>query len=140
MARRSIRGILGCALLLGCATSAMAQSAPPQLDSLEITPGRVRARPGNRLTFQVRGATVSSRAVLLTPGGGTRALALEARGDEHRLDVTLPADGAAGLYLIHVWTGEAERPKALGKAAIVVGPIVLDFFLPSYLDRFESAR
>ena len=49
--------------------------------------------------------------------------------------VTLPSDGAAGLYLIHVWTGEPQRPKALGKAAIVVGPIVLDFFLPAYVDR-----
>ena len=134
MAQRSIHGILACALLLGCATSAMAQTVPPQIDSLEITPGRVRARPGDRLTFRIRGADASSRAVLLAPGGGTRPLVLDARKGEHGLDISLPADGAAGLYLIHVWTGEPQRPKALGKAAIVVGPIVLDFFLPSYLD------
>ena len=134
MAQRSIRGILACAILLMCASGAIAETAPPQISSLEITPGRVRARPGDRLTFRIRGADASSRAVLLAPGGGTRPLALDAREGEHGLDITLPADGATGLYLIHVWTGEPQRPKALGKAAIVVGPIVMDFFLPSYLD------
>ena len=115
----------------------MAATPSLQIEGIEVTPTRVRARPGDQLIFGVRGAGPSSRALVLLPGGGTRPLALDAApSGEHRLRVTLPADGAAGLYLIHIWTGEPrQQPKALGKAAIVVGPIVLDFFLPSYLDR-----
>jgi hypothetical protein len=134
MAQRSIIGTV-CTLLLVCATSATATPSL-QIEAIDVTPTRIRARPGDRLVFGVRGVSPESRAVVLMPGGGTREVALETgRPGEHRLQVTLPSDGAAGLYLIHVWTGDTQRPKALGKAAIVVGPIVMDFFLPAYLDR-----
>ena len=133
MAQNSISCVL-CVVLLGCGTSAMA-SQPP-IGIIEVTPARVRARPGDQLVFGVRTAEPAPRAVLLTPGGGTRPLTLEpVRTGEHRVQVTLPPDGAAGMYLIHVWNGEAQRPNAIGKAAVIAGSIVMDFFLPAYLDR-----
>ena len=59
------------------------------------------------------------------------------RSGEHRLQVTLPSDATAGVYLIHVWTGDLQRPTALGKAAVVVGPIVAGFCLPISIVRIR---
>ena len=112
----------------------MAETPPSQIESLEVTPSRVRARPGDRLT-SASAAPALRRARFCSRRAAAPVLWLSKRAKASiGLDITLPSDGAAGLYLIHVWTGEPQRPKALGKAAIVVGPIVLDFFLPSYLD------
>ncbi len=131
MAQNSIGALLA---LLCCATSAMAKP----IAAIEITPARVRAEPGDRLEFRIRTDGWAPSAVLLTPGGGTQPLTLDTiqRG-EHRARVAFPLDGAPGLYLIHVWTGSARRPDAIGKAAVLAGPIVLDFFLPAYVDRSD---
>jgi hypothetical protein len=124
------------ALLLGCASGSVA--SPPPIGIIEVTPARVRARLGDQLVFVVRTAEPAPRAVVLTPGGGTRPLTLEpVRPGEHRVQLTLAADGAPGLYLIHVWIGDVQRPSAIGKAAVVAGSMVMDFFLPAYLDRAD---
>jgi hypothetical protein len=138
MAQNSIGAIL-LALVLGCASSALA--SPPPVRSIEVTPARVRARPGDQLVFTVRAADPAPRAVLLMPGGGTRPLTLEpVQPGEHRVRLTLPAAGAGGLYLIQVWNGEPQQPSAIGKAAVVAGSLVMDFFLPAYLDRSAPQR
>lgn len=132
-------GAIFLTLVLACASSAAA--SPPPIGTIEVTPARVRARPGDQVTFRVRGAELGPRALLLIPGGGTRPLTLElVQPGEHRVRVTLPSDGAGGLYLIHVWNGEPHQPSALGKAAVVAGPVVMDFFLPAYVDRSAPQR
>jgi hypothetical protein len=138
MAQNSTGAIL-LALVLGCASSALA--SPPPVGSIEVTPARVRARPGDQLVFTVRAADPAPRAVLLMPGGGTRPLTLErVQPGEHRVRLTLPAAGPGGLYLIQVWNGEPQQPSAIGKAAVVAGSLVMDFFLPAYLDRSAPQR
>ena len=127
------------ALLLGCASSAVA--SPPPIRSIEVTPARVRAQPGDQLVFTVRAGAPAPRAVLLVPGGGTRPLTLElVRPGEHNVRLTLPSGGAGGVYLIHVWNGDLQQPSAIGKAAVVAGSLVMDFFLPAYLDRADPHR
>lgn len=138
MAQNSI-STLFLTLVLACASSAAA--SPPPIGNIEVSPARVRARPGDQVTFSVRGAELAPRALLLIPGGGTRPLTLElVQPGEHRVRLTLPSDGAGGLYLIHVWNGEPHQPSALGKAAVVAGPVVMDFFLPAYVDRSAPQR
>jgi hypothetical protein len=131
--------VLLCAVLLVLATNALASPTLPGI--IEVSPARVRARPGEQLVFSIRAADPALRAVLLSPGGGTRPLTVEpVRPGEHRVRLTLRSDGAAGLRLIHVWNGEAQRPDAIGKAAVVTGPVVMDFFLPAYLEPSNPQR
>ncbi len=133
MAQNSTSVIL-LSLFLACGSNAVA--SPPPIRNIEVTPARVRAQPGDQLEFSIRGAGPAPRAVLLMPGGGTRPLTLErVQASEHRVQITLPSGGAGGLYLIHVWNGEPQEPNAIGKAAVVAGSLVMDFFLPAYLDR-----
>ena len=136
---QNFTGAVLLALVLACASSAEA-SLPP-VRTIDVTPARVRARPGDQLVFSVRADEPAPRAVLLMPGGGTRPLTLErVQAGEHRVRLTLPSDGAGGLYLIHVWNGEPQQPSAIGKAAVVAGSLVMDFFLPAYLDRSAPQR
>lgn len=135
---QSTRTGLLCLTLLFPATAAMAGAVP--IGILEVSPARIRAQPGERVEFRIRGNAGAPRAVLLSPGGGAQPLTFSSRGSaEHRLTVSVPSNGR-GLYLIHVWTGDTQQPSAIGKAAVLAGPIVLDFFLPRYLDAADPAR
>ena len=111
------------------------------MDRIDVTPTRVRAQAGDRVAFHLRSAAGAPHAVLLTPGGGVTAL--EPTNDPAggwRLTVTVPTVGRGGLYVVHVWTGDRERPSTVGKATVLSGPIVLDFFLPAYLDRTDPLQ
>jgi hypothetical protein len=132
MALRSIPALLASLLVLAPLLAAAAPAA------IEISPARVRAQPGDRVEFRVNSRDVATRAVVVTPGTGARPVTVERLpSGEHRVVVTLATDAAAGLYLLQVWTGDEGRPTALGKAALLAGPIVLDFFLPAYLDAAD---
>ena len=130
MAKNSIRAAL-LALVLLHAPPATALS----IEVIQVTPARMRAQPGDVIELRVRGAQPPTGAVLVTPGAGAQPLPIEAAasGEQH-LRFTLPADGSPGLYLIHVWRGDRDRPTAIGKAAVLSGQVVMDFFLPAYLD------
>lgn len=134
---RSLR-VLGLLLLTAMAPAAAAADAPAPAHpaSLAVMPGRVRAQPGDTVDFVViarRGDAV--RAVLHTPARGSTPLSLAPEGDgRFRARVTIPPDAPEGLYLLHAWTGSAERPDAVGKAALLAGRMVVDFWLPRYVD------
>jgi hypothetical protein len=111
------------------------------VDIIEVTPARVRARAGDQLVFRMRTDGPAPRAVLLMPGGGTRPLTVErVQPGEHRVRLTLPSGGAGGLYVVHAWNGEPQQPSAIGKATVVAGSLVMDFFLPAYLDKSAPQR
>jgi hypothetical protein len=136
---QNARTALLCLTLLLPATAALAAPAPVGI--LEVTPARVRAQPGERLEFRILGEARDPRALFLPPGGGAQPLNISSRGSaEYRLTVTVPSNGPAGLHLIHVWTGDRRQPSAVGKAAVLAGPLVLDFFLPRYLDVADPER
>jgi hypothetical protein len=125
--------IVICTLLLLWPLGARAAPAPT---AIEISPGRVRASAGETVEFRVRAGGAAATAVLLVPGAGVRPLSLQTLpSGEHRIVVRLAPDAAAGFYLVHVWTGDARRPTAVGKAAVLAGRIVMDFVLPAYVDK-----
>lgn len=115
-------------------TSSAAASDHPI--ALTIVPGRVRAAPGETVEFVItapRGAAV--RAVLQVPARGSRDLPLVPDGDgRFRARVAIPSGTPEGLYLVHAWTGNSGRPDAVGKAALLTGRMVVDFWLPRYVD------
>jgi hypothetical protein len=133
MAKNSIRAVL---LLLALLPARPAAAGARSIEAIPVTPARMRAQPGEAIELRVRADEAVSGAVLLKPGGGGHALTLEPAGPgEQRLRFTLPADASPGLYLIHVWRGDRDQPAAVGKAAILCGQVVMDFFLPAYLDH-----
>ena len=135
MAKNSMPAVLLLLLLLHASPAAGSSFT---IEAIPVTPARMRAQPGQAIELRVGGGQPPSGAVLLTPGGGVQALTIEPDASgERRLRFTLPADGSPGLYLIHVWRGDRDRPAAVGKGAILCGQVVMDFFLPAYLDRAD---
>lgn len=124
--------LLTAALLAGTARAAAADLP----GALTIAPGRVRASPGQTVEFVVAAPRETVvRAVLQTPSRGARDLPLvsDANGT-WRARVAIRQDDPEGLYLVHAWTGDASRPRAVGKAALLAGRMVVDFWLPRYVD------
>jgi hypothetical protein len=135
MAKNSRRAVFLMALILHAAPAA---AGALSIEAIPVMPARMRAQPGEAIELRIRGEQAPSAALLLTPGGGTQTLNVEPAGSgEQRLRFRLPADAAPGFYLIHVWRGDRDRPAAVGKAAILCGQVVMDFFLPAYVDRAE---
>jgi hypothetical protein len=76
----------------------------------------------------------------LQPTKGTTQLALQklANGNsEYRTEIPLGMAAPEGIYVIHVWTGEAAKPSAVGKATFLLGRVVADFFVAPYLDETQ---
>jgi Domain of unknown function (DUF4434) len=95
------------------------------------TPGGA-ASPGN-----------TARAVLLQPTIGATGLTLQAvpgSPNSYSGQVVLAADAPEGVYVIHVWTGQADNPSAVGKATFLLGRVVADFFIAPYLDETQPAQ
>jgi hypothetical protein len=43
------------------------------------------------------------------------------------------------LYAIHVWTGAESKPTAVGKGSFLLGRLINDFFIASYVDTVQPA-
>lgn len=131
------------AIAAGCAVvvlSAGISEARPPIEAMTVTPARVRAQPGDSVEFRIHSPDVAG-ALLLVPGGGTRPVTLETVSPGlRRAIVKIPADGAPGFYLLHLWSGDREHPDSVGKASILAGQVRLDFALPAYVDRTNPAR
>ncbi|MGH9880047.1 MAG: DUF4434 domain-containing protein, partial [Pyrinomonadaceae bacterium] len=81
-------------------------------------------------------------AVLLTPTVGAQTLSLEpvpAQPGRYRGETVLRSNAPAGLYVVHVWTGEISNPTAVGKASFLLGRLINDFFIASYVDTARPA-
>ncbi|HEX6729028.1 MAG TPA: DUF4434 domain-containing protein, partial [Pyrinomonadaceae bacterium] len=81
-------------------------------------------------------------AVLLTPSVGARSLSLLPMLTErgvYRSSFVLPAAAPRGMYVVHVWTGEAANPTSVGRATFLVGQLINDFFIASYVDTVQAA-
>jgi hypothetical protein len=57
-----------------------------------------------------------------------------------RASVRLDDSARDGLYAVHVWEGDAERPSALGKAWFLLGKLILDYPILSAVEAEDPNR
>ena len=79
-------------------------------------------------------------AVLLTPLEGIQNLSLQKISGEtgsYSTQIKVRNDAPQGMYSIHVWTGDDTAPTAVGKGSFLLGRLINDFFIASYVDRMR---
>lgn len=136
---------LGLILILQL-TGVFAPAAPEDL-SLSVSVSRTKPQRGETVEVAIKvfaGNPSSSgpiHALLLQPSKGTMELALQkVSGGEYRTEIPLGPQAPEGMYVVHVWMGEASRPAAVGKATFLLGRLVADFFIASYLDEKQPVE
>lgn len=140
------RAVVSLCLLLTLAAG-IAEAAPENR-AINVSLSHTKVQRGETVEVSVQTLTDGTspgdtvHAVLLKPARGATALALQKAADNpgtSRTTITLGADAAEGMYVVHVWTGEAAHPSAVGKASFLLGQLVTDFFIASYLDEAQPA-
>lgn len=116
-----------------------------QNTTIDVSLNRTRPQRGETVEVSVQRDASSSEpihAVLLQPTRGTTELVLRQASDRggYRTEIPLGPQAPEGIYVIHVWTGQAASPSAVGKATFLLGRIVADFFIASYLDETQPAQ
>src|SRR6185436_9059115 len=114
-------------------TGAIALAAPET--SIDVSLNRTRPQRGETVEISVRvpqsNAPVNGpiHGLLLQPTKGTLELTLQKVSvGEYKTEIPLGLQAPEGMYVVHVWTGEASKPAAVGKATFLLGQVVADFF------------
>jgi hypothetical protein len=111
--------------------------------NLEVTTSKSRVQRGDTVEIKVQSISNEPvQAIVLIPTVGTKHLSLKdqsTRANDLRGDFQLLNDAPEGLYVVHAWTGDASHPTAVGKASFLLGQIVNDFFIASYVDTAKPA-
>ena len=130
-------------LLIVLALIPITSSAAPSIDVINISLNTAKAKPGDKVEIRVQvGKSDPVHAVLLRPTVGTQSLTLEPIASQsgiYRGEVLLSSKAQQGIYVVHAWTGETSRPTAVGKATFLLGRIINDFFIASYVDTTQPA-
>src|SRR5687768_11738278 len=103
--------------------------AAPQQTAINVSLNRARPQRGETVEVTVQSDASSSQsihAVLLQPTKGTTELVLQKVSGGYRTEIPLGPQAPEGIYVIHVWAGEASNPSAVGKATFLLGRIVAD--------------
>ncbi len=113
-----------------------------QTTGINVSVDRAKVGRGQTVEITVRTAGGNTpNAGLLKPAVGVENLSLQkAEEGVYRAKVEVTRDAPAGLYVVHVWTGDKENPTSVGKASFRLGNIVQDFFIANYLDRQNPAQ
>jgi hypothetical protein len=131
-------------LLLMLALAPSIAHATSKNNAIDVSVNRTRPQRGETVQVTVRafnGDASSSdpiHAQLLQPSKGTMELTLKKVSGgtgEYRTEIALGLQAPEGMYVIHVWMGEAASPSAVGKATFLLGRVVADFFIAPYLDE-----
>jgi uncharacterized protein DUF4434 len=117
--------------------------------SLATSPSRInlsvsssRVQPGQAVEIRITNETSSQiHTVLLVPNEGVKRISLTRSTQSTDLTARylLPNDAREGMYVVHSWIGNAAEPTALGKATFLLGRLVNDFFIASYVDNAKPA-
>lgn len=130
MRRISSCGVLFfCVVLFGSTRIALASV-------IEVSVNRARVERGETVAIKVKTSSRETvRAVLLTPTVGTRSLSLvSGESNQYSAEFRIDNNAPEGLYVVHAWIGDASKPAAVGKASFLLGRLVTDFFIASYVD------
>lgn len=119
-------------------------------NTIIVDVSRTKARAGDTVQVNVRilqhGPLLSKESIcaaVLTPTVGTEErplLAVAPKQGMYRIDIILEKQAPQGLYAVHVWIGDRTNPSAVGKATFLVGMIVADFFIASYVDSLKPGE
>lgn len=113
-------------------------SARPSTGVISVSLSTSKPKPGDKVEIRVQhDGSDSVRAAVLVPTVGAQSLSLTpvpAQTGLYRGEVLLSGNNPEGFYVVHVWTGEQSKPTAVGKATFLLGRIVNDFFIASYVD------
>ncbi len=112
---------------------------------IEVAVSSSRVAPGETVivTMHVPASgdvlKTSPNAILLKPSIGVRSLPLQRVAGSipftYTASIHLPQSAPPGLYVVHAWTGDRDRPSSVGKATFLSGKIIGDFFIASALDE-----
>jgi uncharacterized protein DUF4434 len=136
-----------CLLLMLVATPLLS-IASPSTTLIKVSLNTSRAQPGQKIEVKValltdrRSAEDIVKAVVLTPTAGAASLSLTPLVDQpgvYRGEISLDKDAAEGLYVVHAWLGEMKNPTAVAKAHFLLGQLINDFFIASYVDKTQPA-
>ena len=136
------------ALFFVVAIAPFSASGALENSSIDVSLNRTRPQRGETVEVTLQtppGHATRSHPVharLLQPTIGTTELVLRKVADRnaYRAEIPLGPHAPEGMYVIHVWTGEAGKPSAVGKATFLLGRVVADFFVAPYLDETQPAR
>ena len=105
---------------------------------VNVNPFRVQRGDTVKIEVELSKTNKTVQAVLLKPAIGSSELPLEkvkGRPGVYQAKVILNNDAPEGLYAIHIWTGDKEKPLAIGKATFLLGKMIVDFCYPSTFDK-----
>jgi hypothetical protein len=112
--------------------------------AIQVSVSQAKVKRGESVEVTIRTQSKEDiQASLLKPTIGVENLSLQkvaGREGVYRTAVETKENSPAGLYVVHVWTGDKTTPNAVGKASFRIGNIVQDFFVANYLDRQNPAR
>ena len=137
-----------CSLLCFLLAAAASLAAAPAKPVINVVLDRSRVQQGETVEVSIqvskdgRPTRDVVRAVILTPTVGIKPLSLTSDATQpgaYRRQLTLPKDAPQGLYAIHVWTGTELNPTAVGKGSFLLGRLINDFFIASYVDTIQPA-
>ncbi len=121
--------------------------ASSENSAINVSLDRTRPRRGETIQVTVQALRHDSndpvQAVLFTPKSGSAKLQLKVVSGQagmYQADVALGSDADEGFYVVHAWTGEQSKPSAVGKATFLLGRVVADFFIATYLDETQPAE
>lgn len=117
-------------------------TANAQTPNISVSVSRAKIERGQTVEITIKTMNKASvQASLLKPSIGVENLSLQKIEESvYQAKVESKADAPAGLYIVHVWTGEKENPTAVGKASFRIGNIVADYFVANYLDKQKPAE
>ena len=129
-------------LILGVLVFAASYSLATPASQINLSVSRARVQPGQTVEIKITNeASNQIQAVLLVPNEGVKRISLTraAQSNDLHAQHMLPNDAPEGLYVVHAWIGDSSNPTAVGKASFLLGRLVNDFFIASYVDKTKPA-
>ncbi|MEA3495739.1 MAG: hypothetical protein U9R42_06860, partial [Bacteroidota bacterium] len=132
-------------LLVSCFILLALASCTQKEITIKVNVNPFKVQRGDTITIEIELSKTNKtvQAVLLKPTIGTSELILkkvQGKPEVFKAKVFLDNDSPEGLYAIHVWAGDREKPSAIGKATFLLGKMVVDFYYPSTIDTINPDK